>query len=112
MYGLVAWEDRTSAIGQADAAKLARRIPPCWDHHRDLIADLGWLCQEWTRIYRTSYGTPARAGDWHDRYLLGIRKRIAVSTAATCKYGHLQDSPAPETAGAPDGRMSWGTGSY
>ncbi|WP_182884017.1 hypothetical protein [Microbispora sp. H10949] len=96
LYGLVAWEEIHGAIGN-EAAKVTRAIPPCWDAHADLIIELGWLCQEWVRVYRTSYGNPAKAGDWHDRYLPGLRKRIATSSAARCRYGHLQDSPpAPE----------------
>ncbi|MBG0819118.1 hypothetical protein [Planomonospora sp. ID82291] len=110
LYRLVTWEDRTGKIGNK-GLELSRPIPPCWNQHPDLIAELGWLCQEWLRIYRPpyGYGSPARAGDWHDRYLLGLRKRIGVSTAAACRFGHLQDSPTREPARDP-GREPGRTG--
>ena len=53
-----------------------RRIPPCWYRHRDVVIELSWLCQEWLKIYTTSYGTPHRAGDWHDRYAPGVKPKM------------------------------------
>ncbi|MGW3369742.1 hypothetical protein ACWDOR_43220 [Streptosporangium canum] len=94
LYGLVRWEAPAHRIDRARTSegRAVRLIPPCWNHHHDLITELGWLCQEWIRIYRTSYGTPAKAGDWHDRYLLGLRRRIGSSTAASCSESHLGES--------------------
>ncbi|MEU4924642.1 hypothetical protein AB0G29_35475 [Streptomyces parvus] len=64
-----------------------RRIPPCWYKHRDVVIELSWLCQEWIRIYTTSYGTASKAGDWHDRYAPGVRRRVLTSMY-DCFHGH------------------------
>ncbi|MEU9837321.1 hypothetical protein AB0D67_37790 [Streptosporangium sp. NPDC048047] len=98
MYGLVAWEAPDVRIQRAKSeGRTVRLIPPCWNQHHDLIAELGWLCQEWLEIYRTAKGTPARAGDWHDRYLMGLRRRIGWSSAATCTESHLGQTAAAAT---------------
>lgn len=86
---LVDWADavlvRTynviSAKGDADT------IPACWYRHPAAVAELSWLCQEWHRIYRTSKGTPGAAGDWHDRWLPGIIKRLRTGAMRQCSNG-------------------------
>ncbi|RSM93784.1 hypothetical protein DMB42_52140 [Nonomuraea sp. WAC 01424] len=83
IYDLVEYRRASS-----DSLRL-RAIPPCWLQHLDLIVELGWLYQEWARIYRDpSYGTPSRAGDWHDRYLVGLRRRLINTTAEGCESKH------------------------
>ncbi|MEU4235554.1 hypothetical protein AB0F17_65790 [Nonomuraea sp. NPDC026600] len=91
IYGLVAWQEK---IDLREPSSL-RKIPPCWDKHTDLVLDLAWLGQEWSRIYRTSYGTPARAGDWHDRYLPGLRRRLPNSSASGCISKHPDPNARP-----------------
>ncbi len=61
----------------------APRLPACWAQHPDLLMDLAWLAQEWIQIYRTRYGTPVRAHEWHDRQLPGFLARLP-HTADTC----------------------------
>jgi hypothetical protein len=77
------------------------RFPPCWYRHADLVWELSWLCQEWLLLYRTGYGTPARCGDWHDRYLPGLQRRPAATSAAECKHTHIEPILA-EHAGVDD----------
>jgi hypothetical protein len=61
------------------------KIPPCWYRHPDAVAELSWLCQEWHRVYRSAKGTPAAAGEWHDRWLPGTINRLRTeSTLAAC----------------------------
>lgn len=67
------------------------RIPPCWYRHREAVAELSWLCQEWHRIYKTSYGTPAKAGDWHDRWAPNVRKRLTAALTKCADRGHTDD---------------------
>lgn len=84
----------SSGYGSVSGAPVTPpRIPPCWYRHREAVIELSWLCQEWMKIYRTSYGTPSRAGDWHDRYAPGVKRRVmaALAKCATDK-GH-QDDP-------------------
>lgn len=77
------------------AAPTTARLPACWAQHPDLVADLAWLAQEWIQIYRTAYGTPARAGDWHDRQLPGFRTRLP-HTAAACTRASKHIPPPPD----------------
>ena len=67
-----------------------REIPPCWYVHRDLVWELGWLCQEWQRIYAGKGGTARHVGDWFDRYLPGVLRRVSSSSARTCGKGHAR----------------------
>ncbi|MGW1765052.1 hypothetical protein ACWCQL_13375 [Streptomyces sp. NPDC002073] len=70
----------------------APRIPPCWYRHREAVIELSWLCQEWLKIYETSYGTPNRAGDWHDRYAPGVKRRvIAALSKCMTDSGHVDE---------------------
>jgi hypothetical protein len=74
----------SGAAAPLPSGQAGHKIPPCWAQHPDLVAELAWLAQEWIRLYRTPYGTPSRAGDWHDRYLPGLRRRLSASTAMPC----------------------------
>ncbi|MBU3865536.1 hypothetical protein KN815_16060 [Streptomyces sp. 4503] len=67
------------------------RIPPCWYRHREAVWELSWLCQEWHKLYKTSYGTPSKAGDWYDRYARGVKQRL-VAALDKCRNGHVDDS--------------------
>ncbi|MFF4647464.1 hypothetical protein [Streptomyces sp. NPDC001389] len=69
------------------------RIPPCWYRHREAVIELSWLCQEWIKIYTTSYGTPARAGDWHDRYAPGVKRRVIAALSVCGEKGTHVDAP-------------------
>jgi len=67
-----------------------REVPPCWYLHRELVWELGWLCQEWERIYVDAGGTARHLGDWFDRYLPGVLRRVASSSARNCSKGHAR----------------------
>jgi hypothetical protein len=85
VYQLTA-DPGSPATGRATYRDTAdkEKVPACWPRHPDLVIELSWLAQEWIRLYRSPYGTPARAGDWHDRYLPGLRRRIPNTTAGPC----------------------------
>lgn len=115
---LVPWYDRvgedqeikTKKLGGQGASKPRLRIPPCWAWHRDVVIELSWLCQDWIALYRLQQGSPAKAGDWHSRYLPGALHRIRnTSTAALCEYRHtllpgVADAPAEQVG--PDGDVA------
>lgn len=91
------WYDRVGTNQQVKAGPANRgrnneyrlRIPECWPAHMDVVIELSWLYAEWHRLYQTADGTPARAGDWHGRYLPGLLNRIRMqSTAAQCLNRH------------------------
>ncbi|MFI1869724.1 hypothetical protein [Streptomyces jumonjinensis] len=67
------------------------RIPSCWYKHREAVWELGWLCQEWKKIYETSYGTPAKARDWY-RDAQDVKRRL-VTALGKCMEGAHQDEP-------------------
>jgi outer membrane murein-binding lipoprotein Lpp len=88
-YGWVGYPADALAgnFGPPGAQGVPSRIPPCWYRHHEAVWELSWLCQEWIKLYTTSYGTPSKAGDWHDRYAPGVRRRLAVALEK-CKDGH------------------------
>lgn len=94
-YGWVGWKAGAFASTNPvpGAPTEAERIPPCWYRHRDAVRELGWLCQEWIKIYHSSYGTPSRAGDWHDRYAPGVKRRLISALGKCIQAGAHQDDP-------------------
>lgn len=75
------------------------KIPACWYRHPGAVAELAWLCQEWLRIYRSSKGTPGAAGEWHDRWLPGVIRRLLVSLR---ECGGFEGHQEPEIGAAVD----------
>ncbi|KAB1943166.1 hypothetical protein F8271_10375 [Micromonospora sp. ALFpr18c] len=72
------------------------KIPACWYRHPDVVTELSWLCQEWHRLYRSAKGTPAGAGEWHDRWLPGTINRLrSDSTMAACLNDDRHVEPRP-----------------
>lgn len=80
---------------QASGTEYRRlRVPVCWDSHRDVVIELGWLAQEWMRAYRVGDGDLHAAAEWHTRYLPAAIERIRrTSTACACSYGHRTLAP-------------------
>ncbi|MFE2749617.1 hypothetical protein ACFXKX_35755 [Streptomyces scopuliridis] len=78
------------------------RIPACWYRHREAVIELSWLCQEWIKIYTTSYGTPTRAGDWHER-ADRAKRRVIAALSKCVEKGHVDDpwQTDPKSPGAP-----------
>lgn len=110
-YGVVGAPTASQSVQRAKQFNGGQRIPECWPQHRDLIMELSWLCQEWLRVYRTADGTPARAGDWHDRWLPGLLRRLPSSSAGGCLDGSHRDPTAlPPRAAPPRPAAMNGTG--
>ncbi|MEU6284986.1 hypothetical protein [Streptomyces sp. NPDC047028] len=94
-YGWVGWKAGAFASNNPvpGSPTEAERIPPCWYRHREAVRELSWLCQEWIKIYRTSYGAPNKAGDWHDRYAPGVKRRLISALGKCIQAGSHQDDP-------------------
>jgi hypothetical protein len=85
------------AVGEIGGRK--HKLAPCWYQHPDAVAELSWLCQEWLRLYRSTKGTPAGAGEWHDRWLPGVIKRLEFdSPMADCLTEGRHVEPRPGQA--------------
>ncbi|MFF0487262.1 hypothetical protein [Streptomyces sp. NPDC004435] len=97
-YGWVGWKaspyaNNTGNLPNSGGPQVAARIPPCWYRHREAVRELSWLCQEWIKIYRTSYGEPNKAGDWHDRYAPGVKRRVIAALGTCIDANKHQDDP-------------------
>ncbi len=63
-------------------------IKPCWPNHPEARWELTWLYQLWALTYLTSRPTPKDAGDWHDRWVPGVIRRVAevmVGCRTSCR---------------------------
>jgi len=91
--------DALAGLGLTDPDRGKGRllVPRCWYHHPDVVAELGWLAQNWLETYRSAEGRTIRAADWHDRYLPGVLRRINdTSTAAECTMRGHKGAPPPD----------------
>ncbi len=78
----------------------AAGLPDCWLWHPDVVEELLWLMQAWLAAYRDDKATVSAAGDWHDRYRLGVVRRI-TTTAGRCSLENHQprdEQPPPGAA--------------
>lgn len=79
---------------------LARRIPPCWAQHTELVEELTALWLAWNAAYTERGASLTAAIDWHDRWLPGLLYRLEHGAFAhDCSGGH-QDRPASAYAEA------------
>lgn len=97
---LLEWVDKVlvgtyNAVTDKSIDQDVAKIPACWYRHPAAVAELSWLCQEWMRIYRSSKGTPGSAGEWHDRWLPGVLRRLSRSLNA-CASGYEVEHQEPK----------------
>jgi hypothetical protein len=55
---------------------LARKIPPCWADHPELVEELTALWLAWQHAYEDKDAPLTAAADWHDRWLPGVLYRL------------------------------------
>ncbi|MBN1171966.1 MAG: hypothetical protein JXA67_07310 [Micromonosporaceae bacterium] len=85
------------SVGQYSGRNV--HLPICWYRHPDAVAELGWLCQEWIKIYRSGKGTSSAAGEWHDRWLPGVLRRLTRdSQMSACVREGKHVDPRPGQA--------------
>ncbi len=70
----------------------ARELPDCWLWHTDVVEELAWLHQAWQAAYHPESGTIAAAGDWHDRYRVGVAARVRSAARGCSLENHTSDS--------------------
>ncbi|HEX6514911.1 MAG TPA: hypothetical protein VF049_05025 [Nocardioidaceae bacterium] len=64
-----------------------QQVPPCWYLHPAAVEELSWLRTAWCAAYRNPKASPTAAGEWHDRWLPGVLRRIADEWADCGKRG-------------------------
>lgn len=55
---------------------LAKKIPPCWPEHPEIVEELTALWLAWQSAYVDPNGSLTGAAEWHDRWLPGFLHRI------------------------------------
>lgn len=78
---------------------LADQIRPCWPNHPEARWELAWLYQLWSLAYLAERRTPKDAADWHDRWSIGVIRRLSA-VMGRCQ-GTCQRQPGLESAGGP-----------
>lgn len=82
---------------------LARKIPPCWADHPELVEELTALWLAWQHAYEDRDAPLTAAVDWHDRWLPGVLYRLEHGTfALDCANEHRPRPAAAYASPAPD----------
>ena len=68
---------------------LAKRIPPCWAEHPEIVEELTALWLAWQQAYEVPEAPLTAASDWHDRWLPGVLHRMEHGPfALNCSQEH------------------------
>lgn len=73
-------------------------LPTCWLWHPHAVEELWWLRGAHAAAYDPETGSWQRVGDWHDRQLPGVVRRLTDSIGSCELSLHL---PGQRAAGAP-----------
>lgn len=73
-------------------------LPTCWLWHPHAVEELWWLRRAHGDAYDPQNGSWLRVGDWHDRQLPGVARRLADAIGSCELALHL---PGLRAAGAP-----------
>jgi hypothetical protein len=57
---------------------LADLVRPCWPDHPEARWELSWLYQQWSLAYLAKRAAPKDAAEWHDRWSLGVLRRLGT----------------------------------
>jgi hypothetical protein len=75
---------------------LAKKIPPCWAEHPEIVEELTALWLAWQHAYAEADAPLTAAADWHDRWLPGLLHRLEHGPLAlNCSAEH---QPRPRAA--------------
>ena len=73
-------------------------IPPCWEDHPGLVAEIGTLYRTWRAAFYDEPTEPEGAQNWHDRWLPGFMARRSQWIDRKCNDGQCprrSQRPAP-----------------
>jgi hypothetical protein len=98
------WKELASWVGWIRARyPLARKIPPCWAEHPEIVEELTALWLAWQYAYVERGAPLTAAADWHDRWLPGVLYRLEHGVhALDCTSEH---KPRPATAYASESEI-------
>lgn len=69
---------------------LAKKIPPCWAEHPEIVEELTALWLAWHGAYVDSNASMTAAVEWHDHWLPGLLHRLDQGPfALNCSSEHL-----------------------
>lgn len=70
-------------------------LPSCWAWHPEVVEELLWLQAAHYEAYCGPQASGEKAGNWHDRYRLGVVRRIRTGAAGRCELAqHRAGQPA------------------
>ena len=82
---LTAFVDQHLRVAYRDY--LDKALPDCWARHPAALWELGNLWAEWNRIYHRGQPSLTGALTWHDRWLPGVKGRLA-DIMQDCRKDH------------------------
>ena len=75
---------------------LAKKVPPCWAEHPEVVEEVTALWLAWQAAYQDTDSSLTTAADWHDRWLPGLLHRLEHGPhAINCSTIH---QPRPDAA--------------
>jgi hypothetical protein len=91
------WSQLTEWVGWLRSRyPLAKRIPPCWGEHPEIVEELTALWLAWQDAYSDNSASPTAPAEWHDHWLPGFLHRVEHGALAiNCVSSH---APRPESA--------------
>ena len=90
---------------------LAKRIPPCWAKHPEVVEELTALWLAWQQAYEEPRASLSAPAEWHDRWLPGVLYRLEHGPfALDCSNIHQMRPSQAYDAGAQDGQPTAGVG--
>jgi len=86
---------------------LAKKIPPCWAKHPEIVEELTALWLAWQHAYAEAEGPLTAAADWHDRWLPGLVQRLERGPhAINCSSSGHTTRPASAYARTEEATLS------
>ena len=76
---------------------LARKIPPCWSDHPELVEELTALWLAWQHAYEDR-DAPLTAADWHDRGYLASCTGSSTGPSPSTARTATNHAPPPPTS--------------
>lgn len=90
LAAFVKFYNQTYAVNDAPEPNPNPPIPPCWNQHPGLAAELATLAASWREAFTGPAASTARAQQWHDTIRPGFAARLPRWTGSKltgCEHG-------------------------